>query len=354
MSADLSAQKRNKSKRDSTLKKASWMAFPFAFYLPETRWAGGAAGIVNFHVNKKDTVSPPSQIQMGFAYTQNKQFLFYLPYQLYFNERKWTAKGEIGYYKYSYNFYGIGNDIEDDDKELYYVNFPRINMNFYRKVSSNYFVGLRSWYENYLIDQNKFEEGKNLETGLVPGSQGGVVFGLGLVSIFDTRDNIYFPQKGIYFEMFAHNFSNALGSDYQFDKYRLDFRYFTAPHENHTIAFQLYLDHITGDVPFNQMSMMGGGKRMRGYFEGKFRNKNKLETQLEYRPKIYGRLGGALFLSYGMVAPEIEKYSLSLGHLGYGAGLRYTLDPVKKVNIRLDAAFGPDTHAFYFTFSEAF
>ncbi|NNE54561.1 MAG: hypothetical protein HKN32_00975, partial [Flavobacteriales bacterium] len=74
----------------------SAIALPIAFYLPETRWGFGAAGIINFNIQPQDTIAPPSQIQLGGAYTQEKQILAYLNYNLFWDQRKWNVSGELG------------------------------------------------------------------------------------------------------------------------------------------------------------------------------------------------------------------------------------------------------------------
>ena len=127
-------------KKDSTNRKNSLIGYPAVFYLPETRWGIGAGASYNFYINKQDSVSPPSQIQLGIGYTQNNQKLIYLPYDLYWKERKHSLSGEIGYYDYSYYFYGVGPGNESGKRELYDVRFPRFRINYLRKIRDRFFI----------------------------------------------------------------------------------------------------------------------------------------------------------------------------------------------------------------------
>src|SRR5882724_7401780 len=83
---------------------------PVVFYTPETRFGFGATGIYIFNFKKDSINAPRSSINLGFAYTQNNQALFYLPFNLFIKNRAYQLYGELGYNKYNFNFYGVGNE----------------------------------------------------------------------------------------------------------------------------------------------------------------------------------------------------------------------------------------------------
>jgi hypothetical protein len=66
-----------------------------------------------------------SQINIDTAYTLKNQFLLFLPYEFYFKQ-KWKLNGELGAYKYFFNYFGIGRESKEDEAELYDVTFPRL------------------------------------------------------------------------------------------------------------------------------------------------------------------------------------------------------------------------------------
>lgn len=86
-----------------TTKSFSIFPLPLLYYTPETRFAFGVAAAATFRF-RRDTASTirPSQVTVGAAYTQNKQLLFYVPFQLFYNQNRYFAIGEVGYYKYNY------------------------------------------------------------------------------------------------------------------------------------------------------------------------------------------------------------------------------------------------------------
>ncbi|MCI5058930.1 MAG: hypothetical protein MRY83_22645, partial [Flavobacteriales bacterium] len=96
------------SVEDSAKTKNSLIGFPFAFFTPETKWGGGAGALYAFRFKGEPPNSKPSQIQLGFAYTQLKQLLVYFPFQLFVEDAKYFVYGELGYFIYNFNYYGIG------------------------------------------------------------------------------------------------------------------------------------------------------------------------------------------------------------------------------------------------------
>ena len=112
---------------------------------------------------------------------------------------------------------------------------------------------------------------------------------------------------------------------------------------------------MAGDVPFNQLAQLGGVARMRGYFEGQYRDKTYAMTQVEYRiMPLFWRLGAVLFAGIGEVAGRFRDFDLAHLKVSVGAGLRYALDPAERIHIRVDAGVGPGTWGLAVNVLEAF
>ncbi len=327
-------------------------AFPVVFYLPETRLGFGGAGIFAFRFKGEPPSSRPSQLQLAAAYTLNKQVLFYLPYQLYWDNEAWIAKGELGYYRYFYNFYGIGNEQAEDFVEEYEVFFPRVRVNVQRLVRPNLYTGIRYWFDDYAI-QNVAENGQ-LSVGNITGSEGGKVSGLGWINTFDNRDNIFFPRKGWLIESIAFFNKPAFGSDFNFNRYSLDINTYWQTPWQHIFAFNAFTGFITGDAPFNELLLMGGDNRARGYYEGRFRDNTMALIQAEYRLPLFWRFGAVAFASLGAVAEDYANLASRNLRYNVGGGIRFLLDEKEKINLRVDVGFGKNTTAYYLTIGEAF
>lgn len=335
--------------QDSTRSVA---VFPIAFYLPETRWGFGGAGILSFDPFPADTLSPPSQIRVGGAYTQERQVLSYLSYDLFWDQRNWNASGEFGWYKYSYFFFGVGNDVSEDFRETYHLQFPRIRANLIRKLDEHWFGGLQLLYDNYSIDDSRFDPDGILIAQQIPGWMGGSSVGIGPKLQYDTRDHVYNSSRGIWLELSYQHFGSM--SAYQFDKYRAELRAFHQPFPSSVIGFNAVGLISTGDVPFTSMAMLGGNRRMRGYYEGRYRDRNQIQGQIEWRQHVWKRIGAVGFIGAGVVSHDVPDFQIANTRFAGGAGLRYMFDQRRKINIRLDYAVGKNSSGWYLTFGEAF
>jgi len=335
-----------------------FLAVPVIFFLPETRWGFGATGIYNFRFKDEPMTTRSSQVAPGFAYTLEKQLLLYMPFTLYWEEQQNYSYGEVGYYRYFYLFHGIGNDQPKDQEELYTVNFPRIQLNWVKQVDpareGGLFLGGQYWFEHYAVDERA--EGEQLITDSITGSGGGVTSGLGVVGVYDTRDFQFYPSKGWYVEAMLNQNHDFLGSDFRYLRFRVNASKYFGFKWKHTLALNAYADVLNGDPPFHQLGFLGGPKRLRGLYEGRFRDLNALLLQAEYRLPLIWRFKGALFGSVGSVAPKLSDYLESpVLRYTYGAGIRFLLNEEELVHIRLDAGFAPGVGSgFYITVGEAF
>ena len=114
----------------------------------------------------------------------------------------------------------------------------------------------------------------------------------------------------------------------------------------------IYSETTFSDAPFNQLSQLGGLKRMRGYLKGRFRDDHFLTFQSEYRFPIFRRIKGAVFGSVGSVGSQEDGFQKAF--FSYGLGIRIGISKIEKINLRLDYGFGKNTSGFYLTFGEAF
>ncbi len=332
------------------LKKFRFLAFPAVSYAPETRIAFGIAGIALFRLGNDVKNTAPSQIGLGLGYTQNNQELFYMPFQVYTNRNMYNIYGEAGYYKYNYYYYGIGT--HEIPRELYSANYPRIKISVLRKWLPHYYAGIRYQYENYQIVQTV--PGGELASGTIPGSQGSITGGLGIVQIIDKRDTVLYPTKGYWMELALMFNTTSLGSTNNYQQYSYDVTYYKRVYKNVVWANELFTKYLNGIAPFEQYAFLGGNKKLRGFYEGRYRDKHELILQTEFRSQLYKRFGAAVFGGAGFLGGDGEYVRFNLPKFAYGAGLRYVVNKNDHLNLRLDYAIGNGEGQFYATFGEAF
>ena len=333
-------------------KKHKLIALPIVAFTPETDWIFGGAGSLSFRFEGESEESLPSQLLAGGAYTLKKQLLTYLNYQLFFREELYKLYGELGYYIYTYPYFGIGNDLQEEDFENYDASYPRVRINALYLARPKLYVGIRYLMDNF--DIRDTEEDGLLERTKVLGVEGGLLSGLGLVFNYESRDNIFYPTKGRFAELVLLSNSKFLGSDFNFQKYSLDASTYFSNQWKHVLALNFYGEFTLGDVPFYQMALLGGTRRMRGYIEGRYRDKQLLILQGEYRMPIFWRFGAVVFAGAGRVANNLNDLSFENIHYNAGAGIRFMLDTKERLNLRFDVGVGEDGPGYYLTFGEAF
>lgn len=321
-------------------KRSSFVALPYAFYSPETKFAFGAGSLYSFRVKRSLPQSRPSNVKLGITVTQKKQLIVALVPELYFKNESYYLLAWFTYYHYPDKFWGVGNDLPDSAEEQYSMDYVRTFLNVQKRVAAGLYVGCRYQFEH--IELTETAERGALRTGIIPGSEpgGGSASGLGFIVNYDTRDNIYYPKGGRFYQFYGVFFDDILGSDYRFDSFTVDLREYRSVFGDHVLAFQALSMFMGGTPPMQMMALLGGSNWMRGYHFGRYRDKNMIALQTEYRFPISWRLGGAAFAGLGDVAPDIGTFRLKEFKYSLGAGLRLMIDTQEKINVRLDFGFG--------------
>lgn len=342
----------NKAKQDSTAtKNLKISAFPVAFYTPETAFGFGGLGIGTFWLNPENRDTRPSSVQLGLSYTTKSQFLLYMPFEFYSDKEQWRVVGEFGFYKYFYNFFGVGMDAKEVDEETYEVTFPRVRFSILRELYTDFSIGVGYEFDNF--SNLKIKEDGILSSSEVIGKRDGTISNIGLVAFYDTRDHIFYPTKGIYIQGNVFTSSQILGSSFSYYKAELDTRYYQKLGKRHILASNLFLGHSSKNTPFYDLYYLGS-KRTRGINNRRFQDNAELSLALEYRFPIAGRFGGAAFGSTGTVASDLAKVMESSYRNAAGIGLRYMINKRDGVRLRVDYAMSSEGGNFYFTIKEAF
>ena len=340
--------------------RLKFVALPLVFYSPDTKLGGGLGGIVTFNFPKDSLNARRSSVTVGAAYTQLNQFLLYFPFQLFPNNQKYWISGEVGYFKYVFNYFGTGNTLRQDfiEKfdsiyvEKYDATFPRVRLNVSKKIGEGLYVGLRYVYDDFKFTKRNSEG--NLVKNNVVGANGGRVSGVGLSVNYDTRDLLFFPSNGWVVEGQLYTEGSYTGSDFSYQRLAVDASRYFPVGKNGVLAFNGVISLATNGIPFHQMPVIGGTKKMRGYFEGTYRDANLLMLQSEYRFPIFKRFGGVVFGGLGEVSDRADNWRFDYVRYNFGTGIRFTMDKAQKINIRADYGIGYKSSGFYLTIGEAF
>ncbi len=332
--------------------KNDLILLPIAYYTPLTKIAGGFGGIYYLKSLEDRLKGSPSTIFMDLIYTQRKQIVCEVTPSLYFKGGDFHLTGYLGFKDFADKFYGIGSNTTEDMEEDFGYQSLKINVSIRRRYGSYLYLGLQYDFESFKPTQ--FKQEGILDSGEVNGSEGGNVSGLGGIFIWDSRDDVFFPTSGMLLQASATLFAPILGGDYRFQRFSVDFRQYFTLFSNHVLACQESIQSSSGAVPFQWLPIMGGPWVMRGYILGRFRDKNSIVIQMEYRLPLVWKFGMAVFLGCGNVAQRMSQFRLDEFKLAGGFGIRYRLLKKFSTNIRLDFGFARGSFGVYAMINEAF
>lgn len=107
------------------------------------------------------------------------------------------------------------------------------------------------------------------------------------------------------------------------------------------------------EVPFYLQRTLGGPDDLRGFRRFRFRDRNVLLLQAEYRWEIFTAVDGAIFYDAGQVAARREDLNLRDLETDYGIGFRFGTS--NGIFLRIEGAFGSsDGKHFVFRFGHVF
>ena len=347
--------------QDSTLRivknKKKLVGFPAVLHSPEFSWAFGGAGSYNFRFKRKDSLIRTSFVQAFGIVTLRKQLVFGIDGNIFFPKELFILRIHASISRFPDRFWGLGNNSRDEDRENYaisqYYLFPQLLRNVYRK----FYVGAA--YESQNVFSFEYQQKANGDPSIfdqqnVAGRKGSFISGLGVLLLWDSRNNAFSSSRGSYFQYYISQFSSILGSQFNYFSQILDARKFTSLSRTTVLAFQVLAHLNQGDVPIRSMANIGSASIMRGYYEGRYTHKNLIAAQCELRQNLISRFGVVAFVGLGRVASEISAFTLTDWKPSYGGGIRVALDESEKLNIRVDFGYGHNESGVYLNLSEAF
>lgn len=330
----------NKFTNDTTEKAGLQnLIYPIVAYAPETKWEFGASSVLIGYA-KKDTNNRLSELSVFTFFTTERQYGATIEHALYADKNKWFLLGKLKTQSFPLSYHGIGANSAKEKiavVESFTFNWKE---RILRKIWRDFFIGLELDFQS--LSRVNFKSYTNDASLLTPvGFQGSNNLGIGIGLLHDNRQNVLNVRNGLFAEAAFLSYRKELGSISNFSTVFTDLRYFIPIRTRNVLAIQSVGQFTLGDAPFNQYALMGGEMMMRGYYFGRFRDRNFISLQTEYRmlPLFFAKkFGLAVFASTGIIYDKaINITTTNLKYAG-GAGIHYLLFPKKDVWTRFDFA----------------
>ena len=350
----------NHHPEDSTKYVSKVVLAPIVTYEPATSWGFGVGAKFLFKPFGAGLDTRTSNIPISAEYTLNNQIVLASNYTVFFPKESFLLKGNIAFIKFPFGYYGVGNLSKESDRiEIAYDNFL-LEPLLLKRVVPNLFVG-GGWRYNTYRDTRLYESHLDLPEGYnLQDSLGSTSSGFELAITLDSRNNVLNAAHGVFAE-FTHGFYDEwMGSTHKFMLSKLNYRQYwqVSPKRPYdAVAIEVYSRFSWGDTPNLELSTLGGSEFLRGFQEGRFRDRFAFFTQAEYRWQALDRIGMVFFGGMGEVTNDFSKLNIRDFKYSLGSGIRLKIVKSENLNIRFDYAFGfgpsPD-HNFYLGIAEAF
>lgn len=339
----------NDSNKNKKHKRFDFSVIGGPHYASDTKFGLGLVAAGLYRTDPNDSILPPSNVSL---YGDVSSVGFYM---LGVRGNHIAPKGRyrIDYHLYFYSFpadfWGIGYEMGDNDANKSDMKRwqAQAEVSFLFRVADNFYIGPMASYDYVIgkhIERPELLQGMDQHTWNV---------GAGVSLVYDNRDNLTNPHRGIYLninQMFRPGF---MGNDYAFSTTAFRFDAYQRLGKGTVLAEDIGANLNFGNPSWGMMAELGGTHSMRGYYEGRYRDKHSLEATVELRQHVWKRNGIVVWVGAGTIFPKFS--ALCSKQILPNAGVGYRWEFKKNVNVRLDYGFGKSGQSgFLFNINEAF
>ncbi len=340
-----------------------------------------------------------SNLNLALMYTTKNQFVGNLRGTLMTPGNHWQMLIDAKYSIFSEGTYGLGSDYNQPIREGWNIggihtegiesvqqlnfNYVKFHYTALRETAEHLYFGI-----GYHLDIHNKIEDLNLDLEapnpiitshfIYNAAKGFSLYeytssGLSINTVYDSRDHTVSPYKGNFSQITYRINPEFLGSSKAYQQLYLELRHYQPVSKKiprHLISFWAMGQFITsGDAPYLDLPASSYDMRNRigrGYVAARFRGKNWVTAETEYRFPITknGLIGGVIFGSITSTSreevrdsetywPQLKLFE-AIRPAG-GLGARILLNRTGRLNLTMDMAFGQNgSKGFYVAVGETF
>ncbi len=318
-------------------------------YSTDTKLGIGLVAAGLYRTNMRDTIMPPSNVSVFGDITTAGFYLLGIKGYHLFPADKYRIDYTLYFFSFPAAFWGVGYEMGNNNANATKLKRwqAQIKGAFLFKVADKIFMGPMATYD--FVNTKKIDRPEILE-GLPRKT---INFGVGVEFTYDTRDIHTAPRKGLFINLIQLFRPKFLGNRYAFSTSDIRFCAYHGVWKGGVLAYEFRSIFNYGNTPWTMMASVGGSYSMRGYYEGRSRDNNKMDMQIELRQHVWRRNGVCLWVGAGTVFDKFS--SIRLKHILPNFGIGYRWEFKKNVNVRLDYGFGKSgQRGFLFQINEAF
>lgn len=316
-------------------------------YSSDTQLGLGLVASGLYRLDKEDKSISPSNVSLYGDLTTLGFYVIGIRSNTIFPKEKYRIDLITYFASQPTKYWGIGYENARHDEYTKYTGKDiGLKLDLLTKIAPNTFVGIVADYNNR--NGKKFHDIGYLNNEKSSSSYGGA----GLSMSYDSRDFIPNPYKGIYARLEYILYPRFIGNRNTISRTEALFRAYKQVWDGGILAFDTQGTFSGGTVPWNMMVMTGSSRSMRGYYEGRYRDRMFIGTQVELRQHVWRRNGVVVWAGAGNIFPKFDEFKLKQTLPTFGVGYRWEFK--NRVNVRLDYGIGKGESSFYFNINEAF
>ena len=339
----------NDANKNKKHKKFDFSIIGGPHYSTDTKLGLGLVAAGLYRTNPNDTILPPSNVSLFSDVSTVGFYMLGIRGTHIFPQDKYRADYTVYFYSFPCDYWGMGYDMGNDDSNKSEMKRwqARIKGSFLFHLGSNFYIGPMVSYD-YVI-------GKNIERPELLNGMDRHTWnlGAGFSTVYDSRDVLTYPHQGLYINLTQCFRPRFMGNDYAFSTTELQVDAYQKVWKGAILAEDFRTMLNFGNPSWGMMALLGNSNSMRGYYEGRYRDKHKIEAQVELRQHIWKRNSLTIWVGAGTVFSKFSN--IRSRHILPNYGLGYRWEFKKNVNVRLDYGFGKAGQSgFLFSINEAF
>jgi hypothetical protein len=299
--------------------------------------------------NKNENIS---SILTSINYTQYQQTIFPIESSIWSKNNKYNYQTDWRYLNYPSLTYGLGGGTPLS--KGYYIDYYslRLHQSVFRAIAKNTYAGIGYDYDHFwnIRELNILggdSTGGKTDYDKYGFSKTSTSSGISVGLLYDSRRNSINPDNGSYLNLSYRPKLTFLGSDANWESLLVEFKHYQKfpANSNNILALWSYnWLTLSGNPPYLLLPSTGWDAYWntgRGYTQGRFRSKNMVYLESEYRFGITpdGLIGGVIFIN-AQTFSEMVTNKFEYISPGYGLGLRLKLNKFSKTNFCIDYGWG--------------
>src|SRR6267154_476885 len=341
--------------RDTAKKEAGHIYFsgsPSIGYSLSSGWAAIVVSNIAFYTSG-DKNQKLSNVYTDALYTQNRQFVFHMQSNIWTKGNRFNLVNDWRYYKYPQKTYGFGGTSSAENYANQEFKYLRLYQTLLKSIRPNLYAGFGYALDYHWDIKGTSPDDADGDAGVISNinaygiSNKSLSSGLIANLLFDNRLNSINPSGGSYANIVYRANLTGLGSDNNWQSLLIDLRHYIPWPRNteNILAFWSYnWLTLAGDPPYLDLPSTGWdtyGNTGEGYIQGRFRSKNMLFIEAEYRFKLTsnGLFGGVVFAN-AQSFTEWPSNTFKTIAPAAGLGLRVKFNKYSRTNIAIDYGFG--------------